>query len=331
MVLLDSINRPKWQHKDPEVRRNSVSQLDDQDVLLELVTGDDDSRVREIALSRISKPGTLDTLIETLPDALQQQARKQRLAQLLPDANQLSAIDDDAVLVRIAGLTNDPEQLKAVLAVLKNDDLRLDVASNHPLAKVRLAAAKSIQDIELLDKLIHLVRGHDKAVYRHCKTLLDEHHSVQRADTERKEKIQQLLQNAKDLAKAVDSPEYKGRYQVLAQRWKSVENWAEPEQKKRIQRDLTICSDRLSQLSEIQAADEQTQAELAKAHQEFQQLIVELEQMDAASSIPDDLAAIKQQIDVLDNIEKRWNAATEITPSSPDQSRTLQKYLKRWR
>ena len=69
MALLDSINRPKWQHKDPEVRRNSVSQLDDQDVLLELVTGDDDSRVREIALSRISKPGTLDTLIETLPDA----------------------------------------------------------------------------------------------------------------------------------------------------------------------------------------------------------------------------------------------------------------------
>jgi exonuclease SbcC len=331
MALLDSINHPKWQDKDPEVRRNSVSQLDDQDVLLELVTGDDDSRVREIALSRISEPGTLDTLIETLAGALQQQARNQRLAQFLPDPDQLSAIDDDVVLLKIAGLTNDPEQLNAALALLKNDDLRLDVASNHPLAKVRLAAAKGIQDIESLDKLIHLVRGHDKAVYRHCKTLLDEHHCVQRADTERKENIQQLLQKAKDLAKAVDSPEYKGRYQSLVQQWQKVEDWAESEQKKRFRRDLTICSDRLSQLSEIQAADKQKQAELAKARQEFQQLIMELEQMDAASSVPDDLAAVKQQAAVLDEIEIRWHAATEITPSSPDQSRTSQKYLKSWR
>ena len=208
---------------------------------------------------------------------------------------------------------------------------RLDIASNHSLAKVRLHAAQGIQDIELLDKLIHHARGHDKAVYRHCKTLLDEHHSVQRLEAERKEKILQLTQKAKELARTVDSPEYKGRYQVLDQQWQAVKDWAKPAQKKQIQHDLAICSDRLSHLSGIRAADEQRQTELSDANQEFRVLIVELEQIDAATSIPDDLAAITQLAGVLDDIEKRWQAATEITPCSPEQLRASRKYLKRWR
>ncbi len=331
MSLFDSLNRPKWQHKDPEVRRNAVDQLDDQDVLLDLVKTDSDFTVQASALSRITSPDTLDTLIDTLPGALQQLARTQRLQQLLPDPDRLATINDDVILVKIAGLTDDPELLTAAIARVRNDEHRLDIASNHTLAKVRLHAAQGIQDIELLDKLIHHARGHDKAVYRHCKTLLDEHHSVQRTEAERKEKILQLTQKAQELAKAVDSPEYKGRYQLLERQWQTVEDWAEPAQKEQIQHDLSICSDRLSRLSDARAADEQRQTEQADANQAFRLIIVELEQIDAATSAPDDLAAITQLAGVLDDIEKRWQAATEITPCSPEQSRALQKYLKRWR
>ena len=273
MTLFDSLNRPKWQHKDPEVRRNVIDELDDQDVLIELAKTDTDSTVQARALSRITSPETLDTLIDTLPGALQQQARNQRLQQLLPDPDRLASIDDDAILVKIAGLTDDPELLAASIAQVSNNETRLDIASNHSLAKVRLHAARGIQDIELLDKLIHHARGHDKAVYRHCKTLLDEHHSVQRLEAERKEKIQQLAQKAKELARTVDSPEYKGRYQVLDQQWQAVKDWAKPTQKKQIQHDLDICSDRLSHLSGIQAADEQRKTELSDAKQEFRVLV----------------------------------------------------------
>ncbi len=52
MSMLDSLNRPKWQHKDPEVRRNAVDQLDDQDLLLDLVKTDSDLTVQASALSR---------------------------------------------------------------------------------------------------------------------------------------------------------------------------------------------------------------------------------------------------------------------------------------
>jgi hypothetical protein len=331
MSLFDPLNRPKWQHDDPEVRRNAVGQLDDQDVLFDLVKTDTDSSVQATALSRITSPDTLDTLIDSVPGALQQQARTQRLQQLLPDPDQLAKITDDVILVRIASLTDDPELLAAAITQVRNDELRLDIASNHTLAKVRLHAAQGLQDIDLLDRLIHRARGHDKAVYRHCKTLLDEHHSVQRAEAERKEIILQLTQKAKDLAKAVDSPEYKGRYQLLEQQWQTVKDGAEPAQKKQFQHDMATCSDRLSLLSDVRAADEKRQAEVADASQAFQLIAVELKQIDAATSTPDDLAAITQLAGVLDDIEKRWQAATEITPCSAEQSLVARKYLKRWR
>ncbi len=331
MSLFDSLNRPKWQHKDPQVRRNAVDQLDDQDVLFELVKMDADSTVQAKALSRITSPDTLDTLIDTLSGALQQLARARRLAQLLPDPDRLATINDDVILVRIADLTDDPELLAAAIAQVRNKELRLDVASNHTLAKVRLHAAQGIQDIELLDQLMHRARGHDKAVYRHCKTLLDEHHSVQTAAAERQEKILLLTQQAKELAKAVDSPEYKGRYQLLEQQWQTVKNWAKPAHRKQFQQDLAICSDRLSHLCDAQAAEQQRQLELADASQAFRLIIVELKQIDAATSAPEDHAAITQLAGVLDDIEKRWQTAMEIKPCSAEQSRASRQYLKRWR
>lgn len=331
MSMFDSLNRPKWQHHDPQVRKNAIDQLDDQDVLFELVKTDADTSVQAMALSRITSPETLDMLIEELPGALAQQARNQRLAQLLPDPDRLAAIDNDIILVKIAGLTDDPKLLVAAITQVRNDELRLDIASNHSLAKVRLLAAQGIQDIELLQQLIVRARGHDKAVYRHCKTLLDEHHCKQRAEAERKEKILQLTRQAKALTRAVDSPEYKGRYRLLEQQWQTVKEGAKPAQKKQFQHALAICSERLSQLSDARAADEQRLNELADASQVFQLVLVELKQIDAATSAPDDIAAITQLTGVLDDVEKRWQAATEIAPCSAQQLRAWRKYLKRWR
>ena len=93
MSLFDSINRPKWQHKDPEVRKAAIGQTDDQAVLVELVKTDVDFSVQAKALSRINNPDTLDTLVDTLAGALQQQARSQRLQQLLPDPETLVTIN----------------------------------------------------------------------------------------------------------------------------------------------------------------------------------------------------------------------------------------------
>ena len=110
MSMFDSINKPQWQHHNPEVRKAAIEQLDDLAVLIDLVNADPDPEVRAQALSRITDDNTLDELADSLTQGLQQQARAQRLQQLLPDASQLPAISDDAILTRIASLTD--EQLQ---------------------------------------------------------------------------------------------------------------------------------------------------------------------------------------------------------------------------
>ena len=331
MTLLDSIGRPKWQHKNPDVRIEGIDLLDDPDLLLEIVKTDSDPKVQAKALSRINSPDTLDTLIDILPLDLQKQAGSQRLQQLLPDAGQLATIRDDTILVRIASLTDNPELMTAAISQLKSSTIRIDVASNHPQSDVRLKAAMGISDIELLSELMHSVRGHDKAVYRHCKKLVDEHHAKQRTEADRQEKILQLAGKAEDLAKAVDSPDYKGRYQVLKQQWQTLSEYASSEHKEEVQKNLTLCADRLDRLFKARAADEQRQIEQASAGQEFLAIIGELEQFDTAVSLPGNAAEIAQASKTLDNIQNRRQVAEKIALSSPEQTRTLDKYLKRWR
>jgi hypothetical protein len=331
MSLFDSFTRPKWQHKNPEVRKSAIDQLDDEQLLLELVKTDPDSAVQSKALARISDPDTLDGLIESLPAALQQQSRAQRLQQLLPDPGKITAIEDDAVLLRIASLSDEPELISSAISRVRSNELRLEVASTHPVARVRLNAAQGIEDMELLGELRNRSRGHDKAVYRHCKSLLDEHHARLREEAERREKVLDLTSRAKELAAAVDSPEYKGRYQLLQQQWKAVGTWAKKEEAEQFQRHLAICSGRLAKLSEARAAEEHTKARIERASLEFPAIASELEKIGEGAAALEELAEIKGRRAELDALVKRWRAAEEITPASGEQSRAFGGYMKELR
>jgi hypothetical protein len=217
--MLDSFNRPGWQQRKPEARKAAIDEIDDQSMLVELVHNDPESDVQAHALARISDSGALDKLAETLPQPLQAQARTQRLKQLLPDAGQLDSISDDAILVRIAGLADDPDLIIASIGRLESPQIRMDLAAHHPVAKARLCAAQGIKDIHLLKELSQQSKHKDKAVYLYCKGHLDKHHAAERAEAERGQQIRQLTEDARVLSTCVDSPEYSVRFQTLERRW----------------------------------------------------------------------------------------------------------------
>lgn len=332
MSLFDSFTGPRWQHSNPQVRKEAIAQLQDQEVLLELVKTDPDSTVQAAALCRISSPDVLDALIETLPQALQQQVRNQRLRQLLPGGTDtLKTIADEALLLRILSLSDDAELSMAVVARIASDSVRMDLARNHPLAKVRLGAALGIEDIGLLTELMQHSRGHDKTVFRHCKTVVDEHHARQLEAAQQQEKIRHLIGQAEALAGAADLPEYEGRYRALQQQWQMLEATAGDAQKGQFRRELARCEQRLAALAETQAAEARAQAGLAAASEVFADLIGELEQIDVAVLLPQDRAAIVQLSERLDDIESRWQVARTITPPSPPQAQASGKYLELWR
>ena len=331
MSLFDSFTVPKWQHSDPQVRKQAIEQLVDEEVLLELVKSDPAATVQSAALSRINNPATLDALIETLPPALQPQARSQRLRQLLPQADHLAQIDDDTTLLRIASLTDRDELAAAAVAQISDIEIRMQAAKHHPLAKVRLTAARGVRDIGLLHELMLAARDHDRGVYRHCKKLVDEHNALQQLEAEQQEKIRQLGQQIKELAESFNSLDQQSHYQGLKLQWQAINPLASPGQRESVQGDFALCAGRLASLSASKAAAEQTEAERVNASQEFQAVIDELEQIDGGAETPQDNAAIQQLNLALDGLQQRWQAAMAVTKAAPGQEASFKDLMERWR
>ena len=331
MSLIDSFTKPQWQHRKPEVRKTAIDQLDDQAVLIELVETDPDPDVRAHALSRVNDGDQLDKLIHTLSQPLQQQAREQRLQQLLPDAESLTSIKDDEVLVRIASLADDPNLITAAIAQVGKPEIHFELAGNHPVARVRLSAAQGIEDIDLLHKLALSAKHKDKAVYRYCKEKLDQHHAAEQAEAERQASIKQLSDKAEQLSKSVYSPEYKGRYMSLDQKWQTLKTQVGPEQLERIQSALDICAALVQEHSEAQAAELEHEAVVSEAKQAFPDLIAELEEIDQSLAPPLESAAISELNGKLNGIEDRWLAALRHAQASSEQTNDCKKHLKTWR
>jgi hypothetical protein len=331
MSLFESFNRPGWEHDDPEVRKAAVEELEDEAVLAGLVRDDPDERVRARALARISDSGLLDEFADQLTGPLQKQARGQRLAQLLPDEGQLDSIRDEALLIRIAGLADDAGLVDRAIARIGSPERLMEVAANHPVARVRVSAAQNIDDLDTLAELMHHAKHKDKSVFRHCKDRLDRHHAHERLQAERQERLQQLAADAAQLAVSVDSPEYKARFQTLEARWQELREYAGEEQAQQIRRDLGTCSERIGKVDREHAASEQQQALAEEAVRAFGQIIDELEQMALPSAVTEERAGPTDFFRLLDGIEDRWLAAMRHAQPAPEQFKACKGRLRHWR
>jgi len=335
MSLIDSFTKPGWEHRKPEVRKAAIDELDDQATLVQLVLTDADPDVRAHALSRITDSAELDKLAvampQELPVALQQQARKQRLQQLLPDSSQLETISDDAVLIRIASLTDDPALIAASIGRVSSSEARMDVAANHPVAKARLCAAQGIGETSSLKELMLQAKHSDKAVYQYCKEQLEKIHAAERAEAERQKQTRQLADDAGRLCTAAYSPEYKARYQTLLHRSLSLLAQAKAEQQEQIQNDLDICAKRIAKREEAQTAEEEMQTLRREAAQTFADLIGELEELDPAGLSTEDSVVVRQLGDSLQEKENRWLAALHHAQPSSEQTKKCKELLKLWR
>jgi hypothetical protein len=333
MSLLEPFSKPRWQHHKSEVRLAAVDELDDVSVLLEVLNTDDDPAVRSRALSRIEAGETLDRLIDQPSDSLtaelRQQARSQRLQQILTEDGSLPDGADDALLVRITYLADDPELISAAVGRVGDTAIRMDLATNHPVARARLSAAQTIGDIERLQALMQQTKHKDKAVFRHCRERVDEHLAAQRDEEERREKLTKLAEDAAELRVAVDSPDYRARFMALQHRWSAIQDQAGPEEHARIQGDLDTCLKRVEQKMAEQAAQQKEQEMIAEAGQAFADLLAELESLDPAALVtPESAGALETQ---LNSIEERWVAAMRHAQPAPEQTELCKAGLSRWR
>lgn len=328
MSLFDAFTQPKWQHKNPEIRKQAISELDDQAVLLELVCTDPEHSVQMAALARVDQAELLDELIEKkLSQPVLSQARLQRLQQLLPGSADLqvgiSAVSDETVLLQVIQLSDDFELTAAAIGRLENEQTRAELARQHPVAKVRLHAAQSIHSLEVLDQLMQVCKGRDKAVFRHCKTLLDAAEARKKHAAEQQQKISDLSVQMDGLANSMDTPVYEGQYRSLMLDWQTVESAATPAQKAAFQRNQAICGQRLIAIQEEKAEAVRNQTEVAAARAQFSRILNELDEFESALNTPADKAALSSLADTLKAFETRWQEAHQVSAAATESTRAF--------
>ncbi len=121
MPILDRLRpQPRWKHADPAVRLVAVHELayDDQEVLTSIARGDDDARVRRIAVQKLHDPIVLAELAQADQD---EQVRE--VVRLILVEQATAGPDADACAVAMAGL-HEPRDLAAIAKTAEHEPVR---------------------------------------------------------------------------------------------------------------------------------------------------------------------------------------------------------------
>ena len=334
MALLEklfkpSIFKPKWQHKDPAVRKLALDKLDDEKTLAQIADQDSDLSVRSSALAKIKAPQHLAIFLVCEQAELRQQAQQQHLAYLLPNQNisGLDTISNDNDLVNIATYTQDDELRLAAINKLGSESIRLDIASNNPVSKVRLAAAQGLTKSESLQKLMHIAQGKDKALYRFCKDQIATSKAAEDSAKLREEKIATAISQAQQLGKSAYSPEYNGRLQLLKQNWTALNEQA-PQQQQAFNTALVKCEATLAEhIAEEKAVQDKLVA-ITCAKESFTTLLAQLETLELNDELAQQAPA---QLSVqLKELEQNWKAAKLVTNPEAAQNKAFENTLQAW-
>lgn len=320
-ILKPSLFKPKWQHKDVAVRKQALANLSDEKTLVQIVHQDSDKGVRLLALSKIQSAQNLAEFLVSEQNDVRKQAQQQQLEKLLPSQSidDLKSIDTDNDLVSIATYTQDESIRLEAINKLSDESIRLDIACNNPVAKVRLAAAQGIKQSDALTQLMQIAQGKDKALYRFCKEQLNASKAAEDAANTLQTTIVGYITNAEQLAKSAYSPEYNGRLQLLKQNWSTLNNQT-AEQSTQFEVALAGAESILGQhLAEEKAAQDKLNA-IAEAKITFANVLAQLEAFEYSDNISEPLKAIQQS----------WNDAKQVTKPEAEQNKSYENGLQSW-
>lgn len=263
--MLGKLFKPRWQHRDAEVRAQAVATLDprqDQETLSKLAQDDDSAKVRAAAVSALLDLHLLDRLIESDADTGVRDAASERFVALLAGTVEgAPAVDtrlrliqhtgNARVLLHVARHSPDEDCRKAALAAIDEPDALYRLALEGADAALRLAAAERLRDATLLRQLGR--EGRDKKVVRVAR---DRVKALQAQDAEARrhgEQLDALIDALEQLAQHSADPLFEGRLQQLEQRWRGLAEHADDARAARVESALGQCHGHLREQQEAAA------------------------------------------------------------------------------
>jgi len=201
--------KPKWQHRNSDVRESAVEEMDNSDVLNEIAQHDEASAVRRAAVRKLQDLSLLENIAHHDTDENVREVASQRFKQVLCGQKEPALPLNDRLLwfskvtdielweyvavygqefeLRLAALQKvEREGLLGVAVYGQEFELRLaalqkveregllgDIVINDPISKVRLVALERVHQKSTLERIYKLTRNRDKRVSRIVREKLD--------------------------------------------------------------------------------------------------------------------------------------------------------------
>ncbi|MCB1776866.1 MAG: DUF349 domain-containing protein, partial [Candidatus Competibacteraceae bacterium] len=240
-MILSRFLKPKWQHTNPETRKQALQGMEPTNpTLTELARQDADPAIRRAALERLDDLDLLQTLAREETNLEVRAAAQEQYQRVLAGkspagpllAERLERLRQNADPTLIEFLLRhgvDPELRLAALEQVTSEPLLAEIAAQNAHLDVRLAALERVQDAALLEQVVRQSRNRDKRVYRQAKERLDAHQAARvQADH-----LEQLCSEMENLCWDGESGLNAGRFPKLDQEWRSHESGASSEQQQR--------------------------------------------------------------------------------------------------
>ncbi len=178
-MLFKYFLKPKWQHRNADVRRQAVEALpaEDQTTLTEVATKDLDPSVRRTACKRLRHLVTLSHLAHGDGDATVREMATARYRNLLAGQESdspslaerlayLEQLQDERLLEHLATSARDTELRRAAIARMTSEELLVLCAVQDSSAGIRTFAAERIETKEGLQQILRRIGKKDTNVYR---------------------------------------------------------------------------------------------------------------------------------------------------------------------
>ncbi len=225
---------PKWQHEDPEVRKEAIAEVTEEETLLEILGTDDNADVKQLAIAKINnipallklhqQADTKDLADTRLRHKIKTQAGDLEFSQEL--AKFLSECDDEELGNHVASTNND-DQFAALGDCSKLEPNKLiELCSSAATSIMRQRAAAALQDEQDLKLAIKQAAHKDKNVSH----ILREKLGVIKDTHNKQKEIDQLLVTLEKIGSDHDWQQDQSRLDKHSLQWDLLRSSATPDQ-----------------------------------------------------------------------------------------------------
>ncbi len=227
--------KQKWQHRNPEVRRQAIKALgsDETEILGQIAREDESPELRRLALRRLDDLDLLHQLSEEEGDAEICQFAQSCLSELLAGTRETSP----ALNVCMEFLSRHPEKRLLEFVALNGVDTELrrfaqdriteetilrNFAVRDAVLANRQAALERITDISILEAVIRQTRRHDKQIHRQSQARLDAIREAQERPARIRAECEHICTALEAMTSGDNWQEALDKLQPLVDRWQAI-------------------------------------------------------------------------------------------------------------